>query len=102
MTLNLHKRRRINRERTRRKWSRRGKLGNAARRRAMLDDISREWRIVRVGTWLNPATGDAAKWIIRADGLRHVALEVNGRHVCSGAERTIRAKLARCMWVAAS
>ena len=78
--------------------SRRGKLGNAAMQRNRMADIDREWRIVRVGTWLDPATGDAARWIVRADGQRNVALSVNGRHVCAGSERTIRALLARCMW----
>ena len=93
-----HNRRRINRERQRLKMSRRGKLGNAAMQRARIADVDREWRIVRVGTWLNPETGDASRWIIRADGNRHAALEVNGRHVCAGSERTIRAALSRCIW----
>ena len=66
----------------------------------MLSDIDREWAVVRIGRWLNPATGDAARWIVRADGNGHVALEVNGRHVCAGAERTIRSKLSECMWKA--
>jgi hypothetical protein len=91
-------RRRINRERRSLKMSRRGKLGNAAMARNRMADIDREWAIVRVGTWLNPATGDASRWIIRADGERHVALEVNGKHVCAGSERTIRTALARCIY----
>lgn len=91
-------RRRINRERQRLKMSRRGKLGNAEMQRARMADIDREWRIVRVVTSLDPATGNAARWIIRTDGLRNVSLEVNGRHVCAGSERTIRGKLARAIW----
>ena len=91
-------RRRINRSRQRLKMSLRGKRGNAAMQRARMADIDREWRIVRVVTSLDPSTGNAARWIIRADGLRHVALEVNCRHVCAGSERTIRGKLARAIW----
>lgn len=73
-----------------------------ARRLAMLSDPARAWRIVRIGTWLDPATGRASRWVVSADGERNVALRVNGREVCCGGERTIRAALARCMWNAAS
>ena len=67
-------------------------------------DSAASWPIVRILTVLNPTTGQAHRWILRAGGEcgRHVALEVDGRVSRIGSERTFTAVLRRAMWRAAA
>ena len=93
-------------QRRRERRHRRAMAGVAARERNRLARAAEclAWPIVRILTVLDPATGQAHRWILRAGGERGrlVALEVDGRVSRIGSERTLRAQLARAMWRAAA
>ena len=78
----------------------------AAKERLRLsrDAEAARWEIVRVLTILDPASGAAHRWILRAGGEcgRRVALEVDGRVTRCRSERTVRSALAKAMWRAAA
>ena len=82
----------------------RAMAGVAARERLRLsrDAEAARWEIVRVLTILDPATGAAHRWILRAGPERRVSLEVDGQVTRCGSERTVRAALAKAMWRAAA
>ena len=82
----------------------RAMAGVAARERLRLsrDAEAARWEIVRVMTILDPATGAAHRWILRAGPEHGVALEVDGQVTRCGSERTVRAALAKAMWRAAA
>ncbi len=72
------------------------------RLRVTRDAEAARWEIVRVLTILDPASGAAHRWILRAGPERRVSLEVDGRVTRCGSERTVRAALAKAMWRAAA
>jgi hypothetical protein len=76
----------------------------AAKERLRLsrDAEAARWEIVRVMTILDPQTGAAHRWILRAGPERRVSLEVDGRVARIGSERTFTAVLRRAMWRAAA